>query len=499
MKKLKISIMLNLATLCLALVVVVFGVYSLKQASMSVNGSLGFVAHNVKANIVTSIIGSVAEANATYSKTDVFKPSGDAGITLNGNTQNISFTRYFSDIGTVNNKPAPIKVSFAITNQSDFDIKVDVSTPTLPTGVTMTTDKSSIKIAQNASGNITATFYLDSESANFNATALTGLKLDLSQYSFKKSDIIVKYTETALQNGNGLLSNYYIKYGQGTVNTTPNVTKYDINWFIIGTYNKDTGEITKLSNNASDFLDSNSDNTYRMKEGITYAFMSDNILTSGGGTTDETKYVPFNNNIFYANVVDYSRSLEYPEVDSNDYSISTIRTYLNGKKIYTKSNETPATLNGNSGYNYTPKTTETSVNFFTQNTLKGDNATNDIYTLIQPRTLGDMYKKMSDSSTKIELPTAVEGILETDADAFWLLSYNEVETLLTASTNYTQRIGNILTPKTNDASTYIASAGYWRLRSPGMTGNTYNIEDLGYFQNLGGYWAGHGVRPAFLI
>ena len=224
--------------------------------------------------------------------------------------------------------------------------------------------------------------------------------------------------------------------------------------------------------------------------------MSDNILTSGGGTTDETKYVPFNNNIFYANVVDYSRSLEYPEVDSNDYSISTIRTYLNGKKTYTNSNETPATLNGNSGYNYTPKTTGTSVNFFTQNTLKGDNATNDIYTLIQPRTLGDMYKKITIDSTDITLPTAVEGISETDADAFWLLSYNEVDTLWTSST---KRVGNILTPKTNNASTYIASIGYWRTRTPSMTGYTYNIDDLGDFYALSGYWAGHGVRPAFLI
>ena len=480
MKKQKIGFILNIATICLALVAIVVGVYSLQQAKLNINGSFGFVAHNVKANIVTSITGSVAEANATYSKTDVFKPSGDTGITLNGDTQNISFTRYFSDNGTVNNKPAPIKVSFAITNQSNFDIKVDVSTPTLPTGVTMTTDKSSIKIAQNASGNITATFYLDSASADFNATALTGLKLDLSQYSFKKSDIPVKYK------ADGLLSNYYIEYGTGKVGSTT----YPINWYIIGKYvNK---ELTALGSDDLTVVEANT--TYKMKDTITYAFMSENILTSGGGTTNETKYVPFNNNVFIDKNYTEGKSLEYPEVDANDYSISTIRAYLNGKTVYTKDSNTSATLNGTLGTNYTPDKTGTTANFFTQNTLKN----NDIYTLIQPRTLDNMYKKMSDSSTDLTLPTAVEGISGTDADAFWLLSYGEASTLWTSESN---RVGNILSPKTDDTSSHTASAVNWWLRSPGSS-YSYNARDVYgngiiYSDRVSGAWC--GVRAAFLI
>lgn len=485
MKKQKIGFILNIATICLALVAIVVGVYSLNQAKLNINGSLGFVAHNVKANIVTSITGSVAEANATYSKTEVFKPSGDAGITLNGDTQNISFTRYFSDNGTVNNKPAPIKVSFAITNQSDFDIKVDVSTPTLPTGVTMTTDKSSIKIAQNASGNITATFYLDSSSTGLETTPITGLTLELSKFEFKKSDIEVKYTDSVLTTGAGLLSNYYIKYGTGKVGSTT----YDINWFIIGTYGTD-GQIKTLTP-ATDFaktLSTNGETGKILKDNVTYAFMSDYILTNGGGTT---KYVPFNNNHFKNTTDNKYYSNEYTSVLANDYSISTVRAYLIGKTVNTA-------IDASTSYIWKPDTATgvaTYLNFFTQNTLKG----NEIYTLIQPRTLGDMYKKMTGTSTDLTLPTAVEGISGTDADAFWLLSQNEASTLWTSTANC---VGNILIPKTGDTSSYTASAVNWWLRSPYSSESrcawrVYKKGVLNYANVVGEGLC--GVRPAFLI
>ena len=487
MKKQKIGFMLNIATICLALVAIVVGVYSLNQAKLNINGSLGFVAHNVKANIVTSITGSVAEANATYSKTDVFKPSGDAGITLNGDTQNISFTRYFSDNGTVNNKPAPIKVSFAITNQSDFDIKVDVSTPTLPTGVTMTTDKSSIKIAQNASGNITATFYLDSSSTGLETTPITGLTLELSKYEFKKSDITVKYKAS------GLLSKYYIEYGTGKVGSTT----YGLNWFIIGTYGTD-GQIKPL-NPTADFtkiLSTDGETGKILNNDVTYAFMSDYILTSGGGTTNETKYVPFNNNMFKNTTDSKYYSNEYTSVLANDYSISTIRAYLNGKTVNTTTSFDGSNIG--SSTKWTPSTeTTTNLNFFTQNILKGNNATNDIYTLIQPRTLKDIYKKMSWDSKDILLPKVLEGISETDTDAFWLLSYGEAGTLWTTKPN---RVGKIKVPNSTGLSTS-ESSDLWWIRSPLPSGNSnaFSLGNDGDFISSAVYGAYCGVRPAFLI
>ncbi len=496
MKKKKLGLMLNICTICLAIVAIVVGVYSLKQASMSVNGSLGFVAHNVKANIVTSITGSVTKPNDPYSKTVVFKPSGDAGITLNGDTQNITFLRYFSDNGTVNNKPAPIKVSFAITNQSNFDIKVDVSTPTLPIGVTMTTDKSSIKIAQNARGNITATFYVEA-TTDFEAKPITGLTLELSKFEFKKSDIEVKYTDSALTTGAGLLSNYYIQYGTGKVGST----SYDLNWFIIGKYVNN--EITALGPNDLTVVEANT--TYKMKDTITYAFMSDYILTSGGGTTNETKYVPFNNNVFMNTTDNKYYSNEYTSVLANDYSISTVRAYLNGKTVNTATDKSTPNI-------WKPNTATdkaTNLNFFTQNTLKGNNATNDIYTLIQPRTLESLYNNMEDEPTQpVTLDTThTEGISETDADAFWLLSDSKAKTLWTSEWSgpdgetWPNLVGYILLPNLENTSSFSSEQEAWWLCTPYCKSSKMVIAVYGDGLPcpVEGNGAWFGVRPAFLI
>ncbi|MDY2696293.1 MAG: hypothetical protein SOV27_03945, partial [Eubacteriales bacterium] len=131
-------------------------------------------------------------------------------------------------------------------------------------------------------------------------------------------------------------------------------------------------------------------------------------------------------------------SNEYTSVPANDYSISTVRAYLNGKTVNTTTSFDGSSMG--SSTKWTPCTeTTTNLNFFTQNTLKG----NDIYTLIQPRTLDDMYKKMSADSTpaNIELPTAVEGLSETDSDAFWLLSDNETNNLWNSTSDIN---GNII-------------------------------------------------------
>ena len=506
MKKRKFNLLLQIATLCLCVAAIAFGVYSAKTASLNVSGTIGFEAHNCKVGVVAHLTGDGVVTNTESNI--VASPDGNVRRTAlekvatftNDANGTIDFgSLYFADMDTVNGKAAPIKMTFTITNNSAFAIKASVTLPKNNNDVTVLADKDSIKIEQgtNKTGEITLTFTLNNPEASL-ATALnlSTIKFDFTKFEFKKSDIEVKYTDTALSTGAGLLSNYYIKYGQGTVNTTPNVTKYDINWFIIGTYGTD-GQIKTLTP-ATDFAKtlSTTETTGKiLKDNVTYAFMSDYILTSGGGTTSETKGVPFNNNMFYDTTNrKYNKSLEYPEVDANDYSISTIRAYLNGKTVYTENTSTSATLNGTSGTNYTPKTTGATANFFTQNMLKD----NDIYTLIQPRTLGDMYKKMSDSSTDLTLPTAVEGISGTDTDAFWLLSKDEMNMLIGSNTN---SIGNILSPKTDDMTSYTISAGEWWIRTPLPSYSHYVkiVIEIGDALFTEVYKFFGGVRPAFLI
>ena len=471
MKKRKLGLILNICTMCLAITAIVIGVYSLKQADLSINGSLGFTSNGVKANIVTSITGSVANAGDTYSKTAVYQPNGTAGVTVNNDTKEITFTRYFSDKGTINKAPAPIKMTFAITNQSAYAIKVDVVTPTLPTGVQMTTDKSSIKIDKDASGSITATFTLDSTVTDFSAKRLTGFKLELSQYDYSKTNIEVKY------DASGLLSNYYIEYGTNVV-----VGSTKLKWYIIGKYVDEM--LTTFTSNDLTTVTANS--SYKLKEGITYAFMSSLILPSGDAKTDEKNYIPYNNDLHYDTTNNKFYSNKYTSTIANDYSISTVREYLSGKTVNI------ATKYGDSVSAYCNDSEPDAdypsyYNFFTQNSLKDS----DIYTLIKPRSLLSMSTKMYNLKDDYTVPVnTTEGIASTDADAFWLLSYYEKDNLWSNETN---RVGYF--PNSSKATC-------WWLRSQM---NEYNSQlaycdwsGVGLIQpTINTYCA--GIRPAFLI
>ena len=176
-------------------------------------------------------------------------------------------------------------------------------------------------------------------------------------------------------------------------------------------------------------------------------------------------------------------SNEYTSVPANDYSISTVRAYLNGKTINTTTYK--STVN-----KWVPSiTTKTDSNFFSQNKLKEEN---EIYTLIQPRSLKSMYSKMSASSTDLALPTTVEGLSETDSDAFWLLSYNEKNNLWNSADDIK---GNLINK----------SIGSWWLRSPGNLSNPEQMNyDAGFIYNGGYfgcdvYYAWYAIRAAFLI
>ena len=497
MKKRKFNLLLQIATLCLCVAAIAFGVYSAKTASLNVSGTIGFEAHNCKVGVVAHLTGDGVVTNTTGNK--VASKDGNVrrealDVTANFATADkgtITFgDLYFADMDTVNGKAAPIKITFTITNNSAFAIKASVTLPKNNNDVTVLANKDSIKIEQgtNKTGEITLTFTLNNPEASLTtALDLSSIKFDFTKFETKKSDIEVKFTDVSLITNAGLLSNYYIEYGTSTVGGTT----YNLNWFIIGTYGTD-GQINPL-NPTADFtktLSTTQTTGKILKDDVTYAFMSDYILTSGGGTTYETKYVPFNNNVFKNSAGEYY-SNEYTSVPANDYSISTVRAYLNGKTVNTATDESTPNI-------WKPNTASdkaTSLNFFTQNTLKGNKETNDIYTLIQPRTLDDMYKKMSDSDSSTDLtpPTAVEGISKSDADSFWLLSYAEVNILWSSGAN---RVGCLAT------SNYpIAFGDPWFLRTPSY--DTSNAERIIYsfggFEYVIGDTAVCGIRPVFLI
>ncbi|MDY2696385.1 MAG: DUF6273 domain-containing protein, partial [Eubacteriales bacterium] len=253
-------------------------------------------------------------------------------------------------------------------------------------------------------------------------------------------------------------------------------------------------QVQKLSTTVSDYLDNGADNTkFKMKDTLTYAFMSDYILPSGDATENKTKYIPFNNYYFMNSSGTVAKSLEYSKINANDYSISTVRAYLNGKTIYTECQEQRTTLNGDAVYNYTPNTTGVTANFFTQNGLKGE----DIYTLIQPRTLTSLYNNISDDTNhQIILDTSnAEGISGEDSDSFWLMSYAEAQLFKQENVpGFPKLMGKLPTSST-------VNAADWFFRSP-----EYSIPFHGrYIRGEDGLppnfsvCGAYGVRPCFLI
>ena len=134
MKKRKISLWLNIVTICLSICAIAIGVYSIKTASLNINGAIGFTAHNCNVDIVASMYGdSAASDSSTASSTasGVVRSEANAKqfakINVDGDTKTLDLgTIYFCDM-TVGGKINPITLNFVITNKSAFyvDLTVD--------------------------------------------------------------------------------------------------------------------------------------------------------------------------------------------------------------------------------------------------------------------------------------------------------------------------------------------------------------------------------------
>ena len=135
MKKRKFNILLNFVTICLSICAIAIGVYSIKTATLKVNGSIGFTAHECNVDIVTSMYGDSAESDSNTAPSVASgvvrseanaKVYGKIGVYSSTETLDLG-TLYFCD-KTENGKISPITLSFSITNKSAYnyiDVKVN--------------------------------------------------------------------------------------------------------------------------------------------------------------------------------------------------------------------------------------------------------------------------------------------------------------------------------------------------------------------------------------
>ena len=159
MKKRRIGLFLNIVTICLSVVAITIGVFSIKQASLGVNGSVGFVAHECKVNISAYMYGYAttqdgypiekpttdaekhyltygsSNTEATESKPLMVYDDQNNGLSFNINSGN---GVYFSNMSATN-VVEPITIVLTITNGTQNLILVEDKT-TVATDAKYTVD-----------------------------------------------------------------------------------------------------------------------------------------------------------------------------------------------------------------------------------------------------------------------------------------------------------------------------------------------------------------------
>ncbi len=254
MKKKKLNILLNIATICLCVCAIAIGVYSVKNASLSVTGTVNFKAHDCLVQVDVSMYGDAVDTNNTPDKAGTPRASAsarklgtwdnsqsDAGTTLatvTGSTGEVANQCYFSDMGT-SGEVEDIVLEFKVTNNSDFPVTASIR------NVTGDNYKFSNANGMNFSGDaIIASLPAKDTTAS---TATLQLKLNIKDISKAPGDYTVslyfertKETSLTVQTGEfyydaDATAGQSKSYSLSDLTTNP--VKAQRNYVTMGTYN----------------------------------------------------------------------------------------------------------------------------------------------------------------------------------------------------------------------------------------------------------------------
>ncbi len=506
MKKKKFNLLLNIATLCLCVAAIAFGVYSAKNASLNVSGTVGFNAHNVKAKVEAWISGFATTADGAP-VTGKEQITADGGLLLDGKDASFNLgatkgssdtvTRYFSDLGTSGN-PEDIVVEIKITSMTtafnvlasvDFAnskattdalkdiIKVDCDRSAAILGTTAGTTEViftfTISLLPNPDGSY-GDASLTSPSANNIQIKMNLEKTDLTQTQIKSDAVAVKeFTTTEIDKIKSDLNitsgdyyatkfPYYVEMGERDNNGK-------VKWLIIGVSGAD-GRLTALT----------TEDTTAFSKGLmlnkTYVMLSEKVLYT---ESIDNKGISFQNN--YNGIA--SPYLNNSKYSAQDYATSNVRSYLKGNTVQRESSYANG-VNSPSG---------TSVNLMTTYNLADDK----MYNKIQGRTLTNLYSNIGKFDSKATKWSSGysgpdENLKGTTPDKLWLLSKSEVTDLLgTTSSLY----------RTSTYGDTASSAAGWWLRSPNSFsgGSVHSVHGDGSLNSYSPNSTYPGVRAAFLF
>jgi len=156
----KSKIFLNVITICLALCAVIFGVYSLKSATLNIGGEFGFTAHDCIVQTYGTVCGDLfdgsvrqEEANVLLDENDNLLSSTKLMLISAGPSTPYSYAT-FSDIWFSDNSTytqvMPITIRLYFRNLSSFPIVAKVTRIQLPDSVT-SAEISSIAVSETIS------------------------------------------------------------------------------------------------------------------------------------------------------------------------------------------------------------------------------------------------------------------------------------------------------------------------------------------------------------
>ncbi len=302
-RKPKLSLIVNISVICLCVCAIAIGVYSVKNASLSVSGTIGFNAHDCSVKI-TATTTSADEANSKMVTSDAKSITLGAKDTTNStddnqilttNTGELSFgSLLFSDLidgGDV------ITISLKIENLSEFKITANTPAPSLATavaGVSCETTAYKFNLDAGASKDVTMTLTLADIA---NASSITSNKFTIS-LSFEKFVPIKVQTASDFRHYTSVMGEYsetsrsYLEMGSTTVNGE---TK-NLRWLIFAQGDADGNNMSSVTGTVA------TDSNGYLTSG-TYWFISELALDAQAFKSDGS---------------------------SNVYNTSDIKKYING-------------------------------------------------------------------------------------------------------------------------------------------------------------------------
>lgn len=495
MKEKKFNLLLNIATLCLCVAAIAFGVYSAKNASLNVSGTVGFNAHNIDYTANLYMYG--------HSGADG-KPVTEANkVTLtNTGSDKINFelgNQTFSDLGD-SGEPETIYVVIEVTNNSDFNVALKanlsqcvpsnenllIDTPKddsarILASKTGTADarKGTIKYTLNVKKNSNGE-YPEIPTTNAVTLKVDLAKTDLTTSTPVRADLPVAVKEFTTEEKNKIKSDLNITSGDCYATKFPYYVEMGerdnngkVKWLIIGISGTD-GTPTALT----------TEDKTAFRKGLmlnkTYVMLSEKILYT---ESIENFGISFQNEYKYDDSASPASKNTNNDYSAQDYATSTIRNYLKGKTVQRADKA--------ANFIFSPDGTE--VNLLTSYNIKNSK----IYNTIQGRTLANLYEGLEDEkhSKAVIWSSDYSGedknLIATAEDKLWLLNSVEVTSLLGTESSVIK------------TSIYASSSGgaNWWLRSP----STAYADYAKYITNTGSLFANfvneayRGVRPAFLF